>query len=150
MPKPDGDAETHIRAYKTVLSAVLDQRPSGTRQRLADALGKHRSFVSQITSPTYGTPIPLKHVATILSVCHFGPTERDAFLAAYRLAHRGANGLGDPARKSRHLSLVVPDFAADTRLANFLDRTKVFRFSATAEWLEVPPAVVSHTCLHIR
>ena len=102
VAKPESEAEAQIRAYKTVLSEVLDQRPSGTRQRLADALGKHRSFVTQITSPTYTTPIPQKHVATILSVCHFGPAERETFLAAYRLAHRGANGLGDPARKSRH------------------------------------------------
>jgi hypothetical protein len=119
MAKPDSEAETHIRAYKTVLSEVLDQRPSGTRQRLADALGKHRSFVTQITSPGYTTPIPLRHVATILSVCHFSPAERDQFLAAYRLAHRGANGLGDPAKKSRHLSLVVPDLGDDKSNAAF-------------------------------
>lgn len=124
MAKPESDAEAQIRAYKTLLSEVLDQRPSGTRQRLADALGKHRSFVTQITSPTYTTPIPQKHVATILSVCHFGPAERDAFLAAYRLAHRGANGLGDPARRSRHLSLVVPDFGDDKSNAAF-DRAMI-------------------------
>jgi len=46
------DAEAAIRAYKSVLSTVIEQRPSGARQRLADALGKHRSFVTQITSPT--------------------------------------------------------------------------------------------------
>ena len=119
MAKLDGEAETHIRAYKTVLSEALDQRPSGTRQRLADALGKHRSFVTQITSPSYTTPIPQKHVATILSVVHFSPAERDQFLASYRLAHRGANGLGDPARKSRHLSLVVPDLGDDKSNAAF-------------------------------
>jgi hypothetical protein len=119
MAKPDGEAETHIRAYKTVLSEALDQRPSGTRQRLADALGKHRSFVTQITSPGYTTPIPQRHVATILSVVHFSPAERDQFLAAYRLAHRGAHGLGDPAKRSRHLSLVVPDLGNDKSNAAF-------------------------------
>ena len=35
--------------------------PSGTRQRLAAALGKNRSFVTQITSPAYATPIPARH-----------------------------------------------------------------------------------------
>lgn len=117
--QPDGEAERNIRAYKTVLSEVLDQRPSGTRQRLADALGKHRSFVTQITSPGYATPIPQKHVATIFSVCHFSPAEREQFLAAYRLAHRGAGGLGDAARKSRHLSLVVPDLGDEKANAAF-------------------------------
>ena len=37
-PKPDA-----VAAYKTILRD-LDQRPSGTRQRLADALGKNRSL----------------------------------------------------------------------------------------------------------
>lgn len=53
-------------------------------------------------------------------------------------------------RHESALSLVVPDFAAHTRLDNFLDQTKVFRFSVAAEWLEVPRARVAHTCLHIR
>ena len=68
---------------------MLDTRPSGTRQRLADALGKHRSFITQMTSPTYPTPIPQRHLATMFAVCHFSPAEREAFLAAYRAAHRG-------------------------------------------------------------
>jgi hypothetical protein len=48
------------------------------------------------------------------------------------------------------LSLVVPDFAAHTRLGNFLDQTKVFRFSAAGEWLEVPREMVARICLQIR
>ncbi len=40
-------------AYKAILAQIIDDRPSGTRQRLAAALGKHRSFVTQITSPAY-------------------------------------------------------------------------------------------------
>src|SRR5262245_66697244 len=83
------EAEEAIRAYKSILSHVIDQRPSGMRQRLADALGKHRSFVTQITSPAYSTPIPSKHLPLIFSVCHFGALERDQFLAAYRTAHPG-------------------------------------------------------------
>ncbi len=87
--------EEAIIAYKRLLQDVLNQRPSGTRQRLSDALGKHRSFVTQMTSPTYPTPIPQRHLPTILSVCHFTPEERDAFLAAYRKAHRGKLDLAE-------------------------------------------------------
>lgn len=105
--------DAHIRAYKGVLSRVLETRPSGARQRLADALGKHRSFVTQITSPSYSTPIPQKHLATIFSVCHFSPAERDSFMAAYQLAHPGRTKIGDPARRTRHLTLLVPDLGAD-------------------------------------
>ncbi len=50
------DIEDAIIAYKSILAQIIDNRPSGTRQRLATALGKHRSFVTQITSPTYATP----------------------------------------------------------------------------------------------
>ena len=92
---PREAADEAIRAYKLLLANVLDTRPSGARQRLADALGKHRSFITQITSPTYTTPIPQKHLATIFAVCHFSPAERDAFIAAYRKAHRGKLDIGD-------------------------------------------------------
>jgi len=118
---PPPSAEDAIRAYKGVLSAILDQRPSGTRQRLADALGKHRSFVTQITSPTYSTPIPSRHLPLIFSVCHFSPAERDAFLAAYHVAHPGKTPLAAGYRKIRHISLAVPDLGDDKQNAA-LDR----------------------------
>src|SRR5262245_46780064 len=101
------DAEAAIPAYKSVLSTVIEQRPSGTRQRLADALGKHRSFVTQITSPAYSTPIPSKHLQAIFSVCHFSQQERDAFLAPYRIAHPGKASIDGEMRRTRHISLTV-------------------------------------------
>ena len=115
------DALDAIKAYKAILSAVLDQRPSGTRQRLADALGKHRSFITQITSPTYSTPIPARHLAGIFSVCHFSPAERDAFLSVYRAAHPGKETAALGLRRMRHLSLTVPDLGDDRQNAA-LDR----------------------------
>jgi hypothetical protein len=107
------DPAGSIRDYKLVLSRVLETRPSGTRQRLADALGKHRSFITQMTSPAYVTPIPQRHLATLFSVCHFSPAERDAFMAAYRMAHRGRLDIGDAERRMRHLSLLVPELGDD-------------------------------------
>jgi hypothetical protein len=118
-----------IRAYKSILAAVIEQRPSGTRQRLADALGKHRSFITQITSPAYPTPIPAKHLPSIFSVCHLGQAERDAFLVPYHAAHPGKAALAAGLRKTRHLSLTVPDFgdekqniAFDRAIAEFIHR----------------------------
>ncbi|MER8866259.1 hypothetical protein NKI19_21515 [Mesorhizobium sp. M0751] len=113
--------EEAIRAYKTILSHVIDQRPSGMRQRLADALGKHRSFVTQISSPAYSTPIPSKHLPAIFSVCHFSPAERDHFLEAYHRAHPGKMSLAAGMRRTRHVSLIVPDFGDDKQNAA-LDR----------------------------
>ena len=51
MPPSDRDASREQAAgivadYKRILAKVLDNRPSGTRQKLATALGKNRSFVS--------------------------------------------------------------------------------------------------------
>ena len=119
-PAP-AEAEEAIRAYKTLLSQVIDQRPSGMRQRLADALGKHRSFVTQICSPAYSTPIPARHLPAIFSVCHFSPAERDSFLAAYAAAHPGKAPAGAGMRRTRHLSLTVPDLG-DARQNAALDR----------------------------
>lgn len=121
QPPVPVDAEAAIRAYKSVLSDVIEQRPSGTRQRLADALGKHRSFITQITSPAYATPIPSKHLAAIFSVCHFNAQERDAFLVAYRNAHPGKAFADGELRRTRHISLTVPDLG-DAKQNAALDR----------------------------
>jgi hypothetical protein len=108
-----------IKAYKSILAAVIEQRPSGTRQRLADALGKHRSFITQITSPAYPTPVPARHLPSIFAVCHLGQAERDAFLVAYQAAHPGKAAPAAGLRKTRHLSLTVPDFGDEKQNVAF-------------------------------
>jgi proteasome lid subunit RPN8/RPN11 len=47
------------------------------------------------------------------------------------------------------ISLVVPRFASDTFIDNFLDQTKVYRFSSGATWDEVPRPQVTEACLQI-
>ncbi len=123
--RPD---DSNVADYKTILRRVLDNRPSGTRLKLAAALGKNRSFVSQITNPAYLVPIPAKHVAIIFEVCHLSGTERAAFIEAYGRAHPGRlraphreartrnitvtlPALGDE-KKNRSLEQLVIDFAA--------------------------------------
>ena len=76
-----------VAAYKRLLAAIIDRRPSGTRQRLATALAKNRSFVSQITNPAYPTPIPASHLAQVFEVCHFSAAERQEFTRLYARAH---------------------------------------------------------------
>ena len=98
-----------VGAYKHILSSVLDRRPSGTRQRLAAALGKNRSFVSQITNPAYPVPVPAQHLSVIFEICHFSPAERQAFLDAYHAAHprRLVTVAHGPA--TRRIAVDVPD-----------------------------------------
>ena len=107
-----------VAEYKRILLRVLDLRPSGMRQRLADALGANRSFISQITNPTYPVPIPPRHVEIIFDVCRFPDTERRAFLEAYEYAHPGR--LQPPHRPGphlRHVTLYVPDLNDSARNA---------------------------------
>jgi hypothetical protein len=126
----DGSAPARqelIAQYKTILSRVLDTRPSGTRQHLAQALGKHRSFISQIANPAYATPIPAEHLETIFTTCHFSTADRTAFLERYRQAHPGrmqlVHGVAAPMRT---VSLKLPDFGeklneqVDKLLADFI------------------------------
>jgi hypothetical protein len=125
-----------VADYKTLLQAVCDNRPSGTRGRLALALGTNRSFVSQLVNPNYVMPIPAQHLETIFEVCHFSPAERHAFLAVYDEAHPGRRETGEPATGTRVVNLTVPDLgnvrrnqAIDVMLADFVRH--LVHFAAT-------------------
>lgn len=121
-PNPDP-----VAAYKTILRDIIDRRPSGTRQRLADALATNRSFVTQITNPSYPVPVPAQHLATIFRVCHPSTPERERFLAAYQQAHPGklVGAAEQQSEMTRVLHLVVPDLgsAAKNRSLDRLLRT---------------------------
>jgi hypothetical protein len=109
-----------VTAYKAVLKRVLDNRPSGTRHRLALALGKNRSFVSQIANPSYPIPIPAQHLETIFEVCHFSHEDRRVFLDAYGSAHPARLKLVRDARPMRTITLALPDLG-DARKNRAID-----------------------------
>jgi len=117
--EPGGSAaapgDSNVAEYKIILRKVLDIRPSGTRLKLAAALGKNRSFVSQITNPAYLVPIPAKHVAVILEVCHLSGAERTAFLDAYGRAHPGRLRAPHREAHTRTISVTVPDLGDDKK-----------------------------------
>jgi len=98
-----------VADYKRILQQVLENRPAGTRLRLAEALGKNRSFISQITNPNYSVPIPVAHIERVFEVCHFLAGEKAQFMEVYRRAHPnrapGKSGGG----RSREIVLRVPD-----------------------------------------
>ena len=108
--KPD-----YVAVYKRLLGEVLDRRPSGTRQRLAGALGKNRSFISQISNPVYPVPVPAQHLPVIFDVCHFSAAEKQAFLAAYRSAHPRRMQAVTPASAGRRIAIDLPDLGNDDR-----------------------------------
>jgi hypothetical protein len=111
----DDSQSAGVAEYKAILQRVLEARPSGTRQRIASALAKNRSFVTQITSPAYDTPIPARHVDLVMEICHFSPHERDAFLAAYARAHpsRHATPRGEP--RTRAHVVYLPDLGSEEK-----------------------------------
>ena len=114
MAEPAGNtsADNAVAVYKALLRELIDQRPSGTRQRLAKALGTHKSFVSQVTNPGLPVPLPGQHIETIFRICHFSPQEQHTFLQAYRSAHpdRAATFKDLEAEHQDVIRIVVPPF----------------------------------------
>ena len=106
-----------VAAYKRIFREVLDNRPSGMRLRLAHAMGKNRSFVSQISNPAYPVPIPVQHLNTIFDVCHFPPPTKTAFLEAYARAHPRRIGQLDEIPRERIITLHLPDLGSSKRNA---------------------------------
>lgn len=104
-----------VAEYKRVFKQVLDSRPSGMRIRLAHAMGKNRSFVSQISNPSYPIPIPVQHLNTIFDVCHFPPQAKAAFLRAYTRAHPRRKGRLTEIPHERILALHLPDLGSSKR-----------------------------------
>ena len=101
---------TELADYKKLFKQVLDLRPSGTRQRLATALGKNRSFISQIANPAYPMPIPATHLDVLFDICHFSDAEKRKFLDLYQRAHPGRLRLVSSRAPTRQISIDVPDF----------------------------------------
>ena len=106
-----------VAEYKRIFKEVLDNRPSGMRLRLAHAMGKNRSFVSQISNPIYPVPIPVQHLNTIFEVCHFAPPTKVAFLKAYARAHPRRMGRLDEIPRERTIMLHLPDLGNSKRNA---------------------------------
>ena len=106
-----------VAAYKRIFKEVLDNRPSGMRLRLAHAMGKNRSFVSQISNPAYPVPIPVQHLNTIFDVCHFPPPTKTAFLEAYARAHPRRIAQLDEIPRERIITLHLPDLGSSKRNA---------------------------------
>jgi hypothetical protein len=104
-----------VADYKRVLQQVLDNRPAGTRLRLAEALGKNRSFISQIANPNYSVPIPARHIERIFEKCHFLASERAQFMKAYHRAHPNRASGGNAETRWRELVLRVPDLRDRTK-----------------------------------
>ena len=106
-----------LARYKTLLRRVLETRPAGTRQRLAEALGTNRSFISQIVNPAYATPIPAQHLTAIFQICHMTPAERAEFLSAYQDAHPGRLDTLVETPRMREITVAIPDFGDPVRNA---------------------------------
>ncbi len=98
-----------IASYKQTLRQFIDRRPSGIRQKIAEVTGTHKSFISQITNPADGTPLPARHIDAIFEVCHLSQEERSTFLEQYRSAHAEHARVSHRARRHmRTLHVQIP------------------------------------------
>ena len=86
-PASDQSKEELVAQYKRILQRYINQRPSGARMKIAAELNKNKSFVTQITNPSYSIPVPARHLDVIFDICHFTIKERETFLKAYTAAH---------------------------------------------------------------
>jgi hypothetical protein len=118
-------------AYKTYLREAVARRPSGTRQKLASALGTHPSFVSQITNPALKVPLPAQHIPALFQACHFTPEEQSRFLDLYKQAHPSqAAAIEELAEGERNVvKIVLPQFDSpktraevETMIREYADR----------------------------
>jgi DNA-binding GntR family transcriptional regulator len=109
IPSHGGKA-ANVKDYKSILRSILDKSPAGTRQRLATALGKNRSFISQLSNPAYAVPVPAPHLQTIFKICDFAPVERHVFLDAYKRAHPNRLKQVRAGAVLRSLNVAVFDF----------------------------------------
>ena len=113
---PGRDAKAaNVATYKTVLRNILEERPSGTRQRLATALGKNRSFISHMCNPAYPAPIPAPHLEIIFEICHFPPAQKRLFLESFECAHPNRSRLARESPSLRSLKLEVYDFGSEKK-----------------------------------
>lgn len=103
------------------------------RQKIAQILGTHKSFISQISNPNDPTPIPARHLEAIIDVCHLSAQERERFLLAYCNAHPNQtvsrlDGL-QPHRayKTLHLQIPVLDDAVKQQALELFIRETVQR-----------------------
>lgn len=90
-----------------------------------------------------------------MSVLHSELRQRRFMVAAqvhshpHEAFHSKADDQWALIRHEGALSLVVPNFAAGTTVGTFLDNTKVYRFSAAAQWVEVLKPKLDQLCLRI-
>ncbi len=110
-----------VAEYKTILRAIIDRRPSGLRGRLAEAMGKNRSFISQITNPAYDTPVPARHLDTIFRIGHVSGEERQVFLEAYQRAHPERLQGTQQSGERRLVTIELPDLG-DEAMNRKLDK----------------------------
>ena len=104
-----------VAEYKRIFKEVLDSRPSGMRIRLAHAMGKNRSFVSQISNPALSGSGARPASQHDLRGCHFSPQAKAAFLRAYARAHPRRVGRLSETPRERTITLHLPDLGSSKR-----------------------------------
>ncbi len=113
-PASDQSKEELVAQYKRIFQRYINRRPSGARMKIAAELNKNKSFVTQITNPSYSIPVPARHLDVIFDICHFTIKERETFLKAYTAAHPNYQyrvvkpGAAPKERGRRTLSIELP------------------------------------------
>ena len=152
----------HVTCTKAIVEATLGWlRQAGHTRRECVALwlgrrGPATVDVMDAYRPEQNAEIDMFHIPP------HGMTELHAVLRQRRLMvaaqvhshpaeafHSKADDRWAIVRHEGALSLVVPHFALQTTTQDFLSHTKVFRFTATSRWQEIPEADLARSWLTI-
>lgn len=107
--------------------------------------------------------LPIQHAeADMFHITPVGMTNLQIVLRQHRLMvaaqvhshpeeafHSSADDKWAIVRHENALSLVLPNFALNTTNENFLNHTKVFRFSPSSEWTDIPRKDLDKSWLQI-
>ncbi len=152
----------HVTCTNAIVEVTLAWlREAGQKRRECVALwlgrrGPATIDVADVYRPEQTADIDMFHIPPR------GMTELHAVLRQRRLMvaaqvhshpaeafHSKADDRWAIVRHEGALSLVVPHFAIKTTTQNFLSHTKVYRFTATSRWEEIPEAQLAQSWLTI-
>jgi proteasome lid subunit RPN8/RPN11 len=152
----------HVTCPNTIVETTLDWlREAGHTRRECVALWLGRRGPASIDvvdayRPEQTAEIDMFHIPPRgMTELHAVLRQRRLMVAAQVHSHpaEAFHSMADDrwaiVRHEDALSLVVPYFALKTTTQNFLTHTKVYRFTATSQWQEIPVAELAPSWLTI-
>ncbi len=113
-------------------------------------------WIKEAYRPLQTAKVNMFHISQEGMNALYGELRRNRYMVAAQVHshpgqafHSKADDLGAIVCHEGGLSIVVPNFAVGTTVETFLDDSKVYKFSADAQWIEVLRPELEKSCLRI-